>query len=309
MIGGGAVGVCCAYSLARAGRSVLLLERDALCAGSSWGNSGLLTTSACAPEAAPGVMGQAARWMLDRDGPFRLRPRLDPRLARWLWRFRQNCTADAARARDELPPRSRPGEHPARRGARPRDAARLRTGGRRGPRALHDREGTRRGDRRSRQHCERLGIPSEELDAAAVSRLEPRVSDAVVGGVLYPEDAHLDPGEYVAAVADLARSHGARIEEGSPVVRLHGSHGVEAIQTTERLIRPGSRRSRKRCLGAAARPQRAVSACSSSPARDSASRTPQGRDLARPLRLAEAGPWSRRCATTSASRASSTSSG
>ena len=96
VIGGGAVGVCCAYALARSGRSVVLLERDALCAGSSWGNSGLLTTSACAPEAAPGVMGQAARWMLDRDGAFRLRPRLDPRLARWLWRFRQNCTADAA---------------------------------------------------------------------------------------------------------------------------------------------------------------------------------------------------------------------
>src|SRR4029077_4135768 len=73
-----------------------LLEQDALCAGSSWGNSGLLTTSACAPEAARGVMGQGAPWMLDRDGPFRLRPRLDPRLVRWLWRFRQNCTADAA---------------------------------------------------------------------------------------------------------------------------------------------------------------------------------------------------------------------
>jgi D-amino-acid dehydrogenase len=96
VIGGGAVGVCCAYSLARSGRSVLLLEREALCAGSSWGNSGLLTTSACAPEAAPGVMGQAARWMLDRDGPFRLRPRADPHLFRWLWWFRQSCTADAA---------------------------------------------------------------------------------------------------------------------------------------------------------------------------------------------------------------------
>ena len=88
VIGGGAVGVSCAYALAREGRSVVLLERDELCAGSSWGNAGLLTTSSCAPEAAPGVMGQAARWLVDRDGPFRLRPRLDPRLLRWLWRFR-----------------------------------------------------------------------------------------------------------------------------------------------------------------------------------------------------------------------------
>ena len=82
VIGGGAVGVSCAYALAREGRSVLLLERDELCAGSSWGNAGLLTTSSCAPEAAPGVVGQAARWLFERDGPFRIRPRLDPRLLR-----------------------------------------------------------------------------------------------------------------------------------------------------------------------------------------------------------------------------------
>ena len=237
VIGGGAVGICCAYSLAKSGRSVLLLERDALCAGSSWGNSGLLTTSACAPEAAPGVMGQAARWMLERDGSFRLRPRLDPRLARWLWRFRQNCTADAATRgtsflRDRVRENTRLIEMLAR--ETPHDFG-LRT---RGVLVLFSTEKGLADGLAGAAALERLGIASQKLDAAAVSRLEPRVSDAVVGGVLYPEDAHLDPGAYVAAVADLARSHGARIEEGVRVVRLHGSHGVEAIQTTQRLIRP-----------------------------------------------------------------------
>jgi D-amino-acid dehydrogenase len=237
VIGGGAVGVCCAYSLARSGRSVLLLERDALGAGSSWGNSGLLTTSACAPEAAPGVMGQAARWLLDRDGPFRLRPRLDPRLVRWLWRFRQSCTADAAlRGTSFLRDRVRENTGLIQALARqtPHDFG-LRT---RGVLVLFTTEQGLAEGIAGAAALERLGIPSDELDAAAVSRLEPRVTEAVVGGVLYPEDAHLDPGEYVAAVADLARSHGARIEEGTPVVRLHGSHRIEAIQTTERLIRP-----------------------------------------------------------------------
>jgi hypothetical protein len=50
VIGAGAVGVCCAYFLARAGRSVRVLERDRICSGSSWGNSGLVTTSSCTPE-------------------------------------------------------------------------------------------------------------------------------------------------------------------------------------------------------------------------------------------------------------------
>src|SRR6185312_6126010 len=83
-----------------------------------------------------------------------------------------------------------------------------------------------------------LGIPSVELDAAGVAQEEPGVSGSVVGGVLYPEDAHLDPGEFVAAVGELARSHGARIDEGVPVVRLHGAHRVEAIETPSETIRP-----------------------------------------------------------------------
>jgi D-amino-acid dehydrogenase len=237
VIGGGAVGVCCAYFLAKAGRSVLLLERDALCAGSSWGNSGLLTTSACAPEAAPGIMGQAARWMLDRDGPFRLRPRPDPRLVRWLWRFRQSCTAEAAERgtsflRDRVRENTRLVQALAR--ETPRDFG-LRT---RGVLVLFSTEQGLADGIAGAAALEALGIPSKELDAAGVSALEPRVAGGVEGGILYPEDAHLDPGEFVAAVADLARSHGARIEEGTSVVRLHGAHDVDAIQTRKRLIRP-----------------------------------------------------------------------
>jgi D-amino-acid dehydrogenase len=237
VIGGGAVGVCCAHALARAGRSVVLLERDELCAGSSWGNSGLLTTSACAPEAAPGVMGQAARWMLDRDGPFRLRPRLDPRFLRWLWRFREHCTADAAaRATSFLRDR-------VRENTRLVEALTRETSHDFGFRAngLLVLYTTQKGIDQGIEGAaalEALGIPSEQLDAAAISRLEPRVSDTVVGGRLYPEDAHLDPGEFVPAVADLARSHGARIEEGVPVLRIHGAHGVDAIETSSRRIRP-----------------------------------------------------------------------
>jgi D-amino-acid dehydrogenase len=237
VIGGGAVGVCCAHALARGGRSVLLLERDKLCAGSSWGNSGLLTTSACAPEAAPGVMAQAARWMLDRDGPFRLRPRLDPRFLRWLWRFRAHCTADAARRgtsflRDRVRDNVRLVEAMAQETTH--DFA-LRTNG---LLVLFTTEQGLADGIKGAAALAELGIPSATLDAAAVSQLEPGVTDAVVAGVHYPEDAHLDPGEFVSAAAGLARSHGARIEERRPVLRFHGSHRVEAIETPDAMIRP-----------------------------------------------------------------------
>ena len=237
VVGGGAVGVCCAYALARAGRSVRLLERDHLCAGASWGNSGLVTTSACAPEAAPGVMGQTARWMLRAHGPFRLRPRLDPSFARWLWRFRSNCTPQAATVataylRDRVRENIELVDMLAREAST--DFAWRRNGlmelyatehgfaeGRSGAAALRD-----------------LGIASQELDGAALAREEPAVSGGLAGGVLYPDDAHLDPGDFVTAVAELARRHGARLDEGAPVVSLSGAHRVEAVETPQERIRP-----------------------------------------------------------------------
>jgi len=237
VIGGGAIGACCADALARAGRSVLLLERGKLCSGSSWGNAGLLTTSSAAPEAAPGVMLQAARWQFDRDGPFRFRPRLDRRLAAWTWEFHKRCNATTAREsttflrdlvrRDIDLVRSQAEEAT-------RDFE-LRTNG---LVVLYDtEEGMTEGLKRAGALAE-LGIPFEPLDRAGVLRLEPRVSSQIVGGVLHPDDSHLDPGEYVRAVAELAEARGARIRERTPVLRLHGAHRVEAVETPGSLIRP-----------------------------------------------------------------------
>ena len=237
VVGGGAIGVCCAEALARAGRSVLLLERGELCSGSSWGNAGLLTTSSAAPEAGPGVMGQAARWMLDRDGPFRIRPRLDRRLAAWMWRFGEHCNgtaaADATAFLSGLVRRNiRLVEAQAAESSRDFE---LRTNGLIG---VYDTEKGLAEGLKSAAALRELGIPYEALDRDRVVRLEPRVSPRIVGGVLHPEDAHLDPYEYVRAVAELAQTHGARIAEHTPVGRIHGAQRVEAVETAVSVIRP-----------------------------------------------------------------------
>lgn len=237
VVGGGAVGVCCAYALARAGRSVRLLERERLCAGASWGNAGLVTTSSCAPEAAPGVIGQAARWMLQVDGPFRLRPRADRELARWLWRFRGNCTAQAA-ARGSAYLRDRVRENVVLVDALAQESPHDFGWQRNGLIALYGTEKGLAEGLAGAAALRELGVPAEELDAAAVKRHEPAVSGSVVGGVLYPEDAHLDPGEFVTAVAMLARSHGARLDENAEVVRMTGAHRIETLATRSETIVP-----------------------------------------------------------------------
>ena len=97
VIGGGVIGVCSAYFLAQRGCAVTLVERGEICSGSSYGNSGLIVPSHSVPLAAPGVLSQGLRWLLDPVSPFYIKPRLDLDLVRWLWWFQQACREEPMR--------------------------------------------------------------------------------------------------------------------------------------------------------------------------------------------------------------------
>lgn len=95
VIGGGVVGLCCAYALREAGRSVLLVERGEIARGASFGNAGAFAFSDVLPLASPGIMKKAPGWLLDPLGPLSLRPAYLPKIAPWLWRFWRASSADA----------------------------------------------------------------------------------------------------------------------------------------------------------------------------------------------------------------------
>ncbi|HEY7871469.1 MAG TPA: FAD-dependent oxidoreductase, partial [Rudaea sp.] len=93
ILGGGAIGLACALYLLRAGRSVAVLDRGKVGAATSHGNCGTITPSHALPLAAPGVLAQALRWMLKKDAPLRISPRLDFATFEWLLQFARRCNA------------------------------------------------------------------------------------------------------------------------------------------------------------------------------------------------------------------------
>jgi len=97
IIGGGAIGICCAYYLNELGRKVLLVEKNDICSGSSYGNAGLIVPSHSIPLAAPGVISQGLKWMFQPQSPFYIKPRLDLELLAWLWKFYGACSLDHLR--------------------------------------------------------------------------------------------------------------------------------------------------------------------------------------------------------------------
>jgi len=92
VIGAGVVGVTTAYLLSEAGHRVTLIEAAADPAqGTSFANGGQLSFSYVAPLAAPGVLNDVPRWLLNRDAPLRFTPRLDPQQWRWSLAFAAAC--------------------------------------------------------------------------------------------------------------------------------------------------------------------------------------------------------------------------
>ena len=93
VIGAGSIGVNSAYFLAERGLKVTLLDKDDVCASTSWGNAGLLVPSHSLPLASPGVISQGLRWMFNAKSPFYVKARFSLSMWLWLWKFRAACTA------------------------------------------------------------------------------------------------------------------------------------------------------------------------------------------------------------------------
>jgi D-amino-acid dehydrogenase len=236
VVGGGVVGAATAYFLAESGARVVLLERGEIASGASYGNAGWISPSHGTPLAAPGVIRQALRWLLDPESPFYVKPRLDLELARWLFGFVRAATASRAlettRLNRELTLASlalteklaASGEMEfgfSRRGLVVvcESAAGLDS-------AAHELEVLRG-----------LGGEGRALTRAEVRELEPCVSEAIAGGVFFPADAHLEPARLVRALADRASACGARIATGHELLALErdGRRIVRVVTTRGEL--------------------------------------------------------------------------
>ena len=92
VVGGGLVGLACAWELHRAGAAVTVLERRHVGSGASGGNTGWIVPSMTSPLPAPAMVREGVRQLVTRGSAFVLRPSPDPAFVRWLWQFRRSCS-------------------------------------------------------------------------------------------------------------------------------------------------------------------------------------------------------------------------
>jgi D-amino-acid dehydrogenase len=220
VVGGGVIGMACAFALLDEADSVEVLDAGAVGGGASAGNTGWVTPSVSTPLAAPGVLTMGLRSALDPRGALVIRPSLDPAWIAWLWRFARSSRQAVyrrgvaalleltSRTLDELDRMRETGvefeEHRVGLLVVARDRA-----------GLHWFE-------KVFDELVPLGFPGvlEHMDGDEARRREPALGDAVGCATRTTIDRHVAPESLVAGLAAYVRAQGGVVREGVRVRAL-----------------------------------------------------------------------------------------
>jgi D-amino-acid dehydrogenase len=234
IIGGGSIGLNCAYYLLQAGRQVTLIDSGNIADGSSTGNAGHIVPSHIIPLAAPGVISDTIKWLLrPSTSPFGMKFSLAPDYLRWLLRFARNCSQNNVDM--ALAPLKALGELSAQNYAQLIEEEGISCNyQQKGLLFLYCSAAAFQAGKEEAKLLSSHGVIASSLEQGELRRLEPEVTDAVIGGVLYPGDAHLNPGLFLQQLAERVRVLGAEIHEQCPVQQLRTTDQRIIGVTTER---------------------------------------------------------------------------
>ncbi len=231
IIGGGAIGACAALELARAGASVVVLERGPVLASAcSAGNAGIVGAGHVTPLADPAAMRDGLKWMTRPDSPFYVRPR--PGVVPWLTRFAAATTPGRFRRAGavlrELAVRS------AAMHAELDDSGLDAGYARRGMLNLFRSERAFAAARAGADD----GLRDVVVAADGLADLVPQLTGSYAGAILQPDEMHCDPLRFVRSIGAAAAELGVEFRTGVEVlgIRRHGTR-IEDLWTTAGTVR------------------------------------------------------------------------
>ncbi len=236
LIGGGIIGLSCAYFLQEEGCEVVIVDKGDLASGCSYGNAGMVVPSHFIPLAAPGMISKGIRWMFDAQSPFYIKPRFNRNLISWGWKFYQ--AASEQQMQKAIPI--------------------LRDFGLLSKQLYQDwvknldfpfaftekgllmlcREQHSLAEEIKTAHlAKRMNIEAEILSPAEIRQMEPQVSSEVIGGVYFPGDAHLSPDLLLEGLKNLLRAKGVVLKSHCSVegFEFQGSKISAALTSEEKI--------------------------------------------------------------------------
>ncbi len=222
IIGGGIIGLSSALYLQQKGYQVTVLDKDNFMDNCSYGNAGYVCPSHFIPLAAPGIVKQGLKWMLNSKSPFYVQPSFNKALIDWGWQFMKKANA----------------KHVAASGVPLRDIALLsqqeyaswtRLPGfdfayeHKGLLEIFKTPAAAEHARHTVEQAHALGLDASILDHAAMQALEPQTRIDALGAIFFKCDAHLYPNKLMHILLQYL------IEKG---VKLMGNNAVQQFETS-----------------------------------------------------------------------------
>ena len=220
IVGGGIVGICCAWNLAQRGLSVTLIDKRDIGHGCTYGNAGWLTPSFALPLPMPGMLLKSLGWVLNADSPLYIKPRANWLLATWLLRFlcsmnrglmQQSVTVLVELSKQSLVTYQQ-----------------LAADGtvdfefqQKGLLMVANTPGGFDVAVEEMHLVAPHGVAGRSVNEAEIRQMEPAITGRnLTGDVFFPDEAHVDPLKTVAAICDRCRSLGVQILARTELVAL-----------------------------------------------------------------------------------------
>jgi D-amino-acid dehydrogenase len=245
-VGAGIIGTAIAYQLQRRGASVVLVDRNGPGEGASFGNMASIAVTEFMPASRPGIWSQMPGWMLDPEGPVRVRPSYLPKLIPWFLRF------IAASRPSKLRELEAAGAVLCRRVYEDLDALLAETGlqsmlSAEGCLSVYTDEAEFKADRDHIEILDRFGFRYEVLGGNALRDLEPAITTKIGKAVLFPDNRSVsDPHKLVSALAVKFEQLGGTISRGEVVGFEYSGKDVRHV-----LLRDGRKIASERVVLAA----------------------------------------------------------
>lgn len=234
VIGAGISGLATAYHLNQAGIAVTIFDQTDGANNCSVGNAGLIAPRYIIPLASPGVITQGLGWMLKKESPFYIQPRLNKDLIRWLWKFKKAATT----------------EHVNAAGPVLRDMIRRNQEllialeendkldfnfHKTGHLSLYETEAGGEKELKAAERAKELGIPVHVLTAKEVFDMEPLATKNTIGATYYPEDAHLYSNKLMRGLRSLLEERGVVFKNHTEIAAIsESSTGTIQVKSTKK---------------------------------------------------------------------------
>lgn len=237
IIGGGIAGLFSAYFLQKEGIEVTIIDRDDLESNCSTGNAGMIVPSHIIPLAAPGMISKGISWMFSSKSPFYIHPRLDARLLKWCLQFYKS--ANPAHVEKSIPYLKNlsllskalyqefKDEHPD-------SSIALQE---KGLMMIYQTDAMEKEEVEFAHLANQHGLVADVLRPEDLRKIEPNLEVKARGAVLFPGDAHLDPGKLYGFLKAYLKDQGVKFLTNTQVTGFEkkGSQ-VNAVITNQGKI-------------------------------------------------------------------------